>query len=365
MTGPRPVFVVGYMHSGTTLVRNILARNQTVYSSRGETKYFDLRDFVRGRFERLDEPPVRMEYLRFAVDLIEGTDNLKVFLSPDVAPVTPAERVVRLLGDPAALQGGHDALFVRTFDALAREAGRETWLEKTPSNVNHVERILRVAPAARFVEVVRDPRDVVASKKTRRRNAVEGERYKPDQRRRKRLANAYDPALDALGWKSAIRAGRMAARRHEGRVHRVRYEDLVERPEERTRELCAFLDLEFDPAMLDVGYRNTAAWRGRKQAGAGRRGGISGDSVGRWRQVLEGPETALCQWMAGRDAVSAGYAPVTVPVRHRLRAALRLGSSVVDLVARVGRRWRLGGRGFGMFVVDSWRRRIRFLRERP
>jgi len=275
--------------------------------------------------------------------------------------VTPVERVEALFGPSGPAESDPDALFVGTLDALARAAGAGVWLEKTPSNVYHVDRILRVAPDARFVEVVRDPRDIVASKKVRRANTLGGDRYRPEDRAVKRLAHAYDPLLDALGWKTAIRAGDAATRRHPGRVHRIRYEDLVRDPEARTREICAFAGVAYEETMLAVGYSNRADRADRTR---GVRGGVSTASVGRWREVLEPAEVALCQWAAGRDAVDLGYDPEPVGLADRMRGAAGLGRSMVDVGARIGRRWRLGGRRFVRLVLGSYVQRVRLLGKR-
>ena len=68
----------------------------------------------------------------------------------------------------------------------------------------------------------------------------------------KNLEKAYDPLWDSLSWKSTVLALRRASARWPGRFLSVRYEDLVSDPEGRVREICAFLGLDFDPAMLGI-----------------------------------------------------------------------------------------------------------------
>ena len=86
---------------------------------------------------------------------------------------------------------------------------------------------------ARFVHVIRDGRSVALS-------------Y---------LEQSWGPSSVVKGasyWQRNVRAGRRAG--GELGPHRyleVRYEDLVTAPEGQIRRLCQFVDLEFDPPMVD------------------------------------------------------------------------------------------------------------------
>jgi hypothetical protein len=48
---PPPFFVVGYMHSGTTMLIRMLERHSAVYAGRGETKFFDFLPVTRRHFD--------------------------------------------------------------------------------------------------------------------------------------------------------------------------------------------------------------------------------------------------------------------------------------------------------------------------
>ena len=61
----------------------------------------------------------------------------------------------------------------------------------------------------------------------------------------------------------------------------VRYEDLVGRPEASLQEVCAFLGISWDPAMLEFStqrgrVRTASVWQVREP--------LHSRSVGRWRQ---------------------------------------------------------------------------------
>ncbi len=87
-------------------------------------------------------------------------------------------------------------------------------------------------PEARFIHLIRDGRDVAAS--------VRGLPFAPG-----------DGSIEAIAadWRDRIAAGR---RDSAGLAHlrEVRFERLVHEPELVLRELCEFLELPFDAAML-------------------------------------------------------------------------------------------------------------------
>ena len=225
-------------------------------------------------------------------------------------------------------------------------------MEKTPSHVFHIEAILEAIPDARFVEITRDPRDVLASKKTRRETVWSTDRYAAHEREQKHLEKAYHPLWDALAWKSAISAGRQARARHPERTLRVRYEDLVTDAEGTVRGICQFLDLPFEPAMLDVSISNAADWNQRSE-----HKGIYTQSLGRWQKTLTPAEIALCETVLARELDELGHDRAEVGPWARVQAGELALRSAAHLVVRLHRRWRMGGTGFLQAVARDYARR--------
>lgn len=132
------------------------------------------------------------------------------------------------------------------FDLLTARAVRhehEFLCEKTPSNALVFEELIDLFPEAKFIFVVRDPRDVVASMKT--------------VKQRYRMNGEVEPAFcrDAYASAQTIRSyldkGYSASNKSD-RVLVVHYEDVVREPETTLRNVCAFLNIEFDPKMLRI-----------------------------------------------------------------------------------------------------------------
>lgn len=136
-------------------------------------------------------------------------------------------------------------LLTGLFDTPLAADPRKVLIEKTSLNVAAFEQLGRMLPGAKFIHVVRDGRDVAASLLERDWRDANGQPHphvsRPD------AALKYWGDLTGIG----LRAERALA----GRIHRVRYEDLVKRPKPTLTALTDFLGLKYEPAMLHFAGR--------------------------------------------------------------------------------------------------------------
>jgi hypothetical protein len=125
------------------------------------------------------------------------------------------------------------------FDQYAARHGKRRAGEKTPDNTAVMGEIAAILPETHFVHVIRDPRDTVLSWQ------------------KAWFAPTRDVGMLAAAWQKIVTMAR-----HSGataaRYVEVRYEDLVLKPEETLRKLCAFLALDFVPAMVDASAQGAA-----------------------------------------------------------------------------------------------------------
>jgi hypothetical protein len=120
-----------------------------------------------------------------------------------------------------------------TFHAWARVHGKNRWGDKTPRYVECMPVILGLFPDARFVHLVRDGRNVALS-------------YADIPFGPKTAAKAAEL------WARRVRVGMEQGRSMErGHYIEMVYEDLVEDPLGEVKTLCDFIDLEFEPDMLN------------------------------------------------------------------------------------------------------------------
>lgn len=146
-----------------------------------------------------------------------------------------------------------DASFRQLFQELlrpAREAGKDVvWVaEKTPSNIQAVAALTALFPDAKFLHVMRDGRDVLASHQdVRSRMLAQGDlsRYARTHFSLRRVS---------ARWNAAVAAHLQAAHDPElrDRYLLVRYEDLVTGPNDETRLRDRPLECQREPTSLSA-----------------------------------------------------------------------------------------------------------------
>jgi omega-hydroxy-beta-dihydromenaquinone-9 sulfotransferase len=356
MKSLRRVFVVGSMHSGTSLLLQILSKNKQALGSHGETKFFDSLPMITRKFPDLNDDETLKACIAFTAGVIHSGGTVGYDLSRKgiwIKKTYPeVEQLLSQVWKSATSQRRYGSLFCLVFDEMARIAGRSVWIEKTPTHVHHMDTILQDIPDAYFIEIVRDPRDILASKKKRRHDVWHSERYVPERRSLKHLEKGYDPLWDTLAWKSAVRASAAIHKTHSSQIYSLRYEDLVTSPETEVRSLCNFLGLDYEPSMIDVTYRISA-----DLSRTGHQRGITTDAVGRWQRILDPKELAVCQLVA-KEMENLGYQKAPIPISSYLAVPFLLLISFIEFGQRLYRKGRLAGSGYVWNVVLNYSKRL-------
>jgi Sulfotransferase family len=291
----RPVFVVGTSRSGTSMLREMLNRQSTLWVVR-ETHYFDdlrprLGDRARIPVNAVDR--ARCEaYFRALAHRAYGQQG-----DPSQGEIDADElgREARRLGDTP------DAFFEAFCRIRARENGKARWGEKTPRHVFRIPDLLDAFPSAQVVCLVRDPRAMVASYRDWKRKAATGE--SPEEiRDRMRVQKSYNVVLQALLWRSAMQAALGAVERFgPNRVLLQPYEALVSDPEAGLRGLCTWLGVDYEAAMLGVPVVHSSYVESAIEVG------VSTTPVERWRSKLSPAEVSVIQACCGRLMNRLGY----------------------------------------------------------
>jgi hypothetical protein len=204
-----PVFIVGAWRSGTTLLRVTLNRHSQLAMWDGETAYFPLLYTRRRAFGDPADPRNRERIV----------DKYLAVKWVQEAGLDLAVLRERMLAEGVSWR----ALFLSMIQTYAGE--------KTPSHALHVETLCAWFPGCSIIHLVRDPRDAISS--------------------RIRMPRANRSVLvGACEWRLFNRAALAVSGRDE--YLRVKYEDLVTRPEEQLRRICGHIGLEYEESMLNA-----------------------------------------------------------------------------------------------------------------
>lgn len=215
-------FVVGCPRSGTTIVQAMLARHPDVFTL-PETGFFPR---MLGELDyRMGDEGARARRRTVARRLgLTRRYGRREFaaLQRDLLGEVGARTRAPLFLDICVKR------FIAMLDGLAEDAGRATWVEKTPQHLVYLPEIEHYVPDARFVHVIRPGMDVLAS-------VTDAELR-------------YDNKAFTGGLMLWMRRWNRAAEIHRSRIgdpnhHFVFLEDLVRNPAEEWQRLCGFLNL--------------------------------------------------------------------------------------------------------------------------
>jgi len=304
--GPRPpeaIFVVGVSRSGTTLMRNVLNSHSRIAIA-PENHYLGhllpgagYRRLFRQDGDLADDAAIGRIVARIYSEAFQRDDRIR-----PVSPywrwvkrhVPPEELEARLLAAPRTEQGQFDA-FLRAF---ADARGATVIGEKTPAHVAFADTLMDWYPGARVVHMIRDPRGVYVSELRRRLETPTAIPYRW-LNRLPLVFRAFVLLQTTWAWAGAVRWHRRLRRRYPGSYRLVRFRDLVQQPEVTIRELCAFLGVGFEPAMLEQEVTSRGVTLGTS--------GFDATAADRWRDSISTREAAWIGRLLGRRLDEMGY----------------------------------------------------------
>ena len=154
-------------------------------------------------------------------------------------------------------------------------------IEKSPPHIFYIEQIRKMFPDSKMIFLVRDPRDVVAS--------LKGCDW-----------STSNVLVNARVWRNGVeRFGRHG--------HIVRYEKLVHDASQEMSALCAYLQIEFDVAVLD--QKTSDQIEEKTKSSSNSLKPITTAFVGSYTSRLSKPERELeiVQWVCRNQMLSLGY----------------------------------------------------------
>jgi len=220
-------FIVGRPRTGSTLLRTLFDAHPNVtipvewplilalYKRFGHISQWDktkLEEFYNGLFE-----PLRFKYWNItnwpSVNLEQLHEDLL-----GCAGETSFETLIKVVY-------AHYNSFFEKKEILL-------FGDKNPVYSNQAADLAKIFPSAKFIHLTRDYRDNIVS-------MLDVDFEMPNV------------ALLAYRWKYSYRRIEAAATQNPGRFLRIRYEDLVNEPKVSFINLCGFLEIPFEPSVLE------------------------------------------------------------------------------------------------------------------
>jgi hypothetical protein len=248
------VFIVGNSRSGTTMMMRIMNNHSMVHSI-NEPHFFE-----KMWTPKDDGVPINAK-VAFGIYAKLFTGQRAGFFEPVEKHVSKYKKeidqlVVQLGEGPSRL-----AVYASFLKYETEVNGKSIPCEKTPQNIFYVREILDKFPNARIINMVRDPRAVMLSQKRKWKRRALGADFMT-KKETLRLQINYHPLAVSKLWNAAISAAKLFA--NEPRFLTVRFEDILQTPDETVKSICAFADFPFEPGMLQVPHAGSSSEADKK-----------------------------------------------------------------------------------------------------
>ncbi len=290
----RACFVAGQAKSGTTLLVALLDNHPELLVLPEETAYFPTvltKYGPRGRraqFDYLTKESLsnvlfggpckwgKRDYFYFPTARFLQTFDQMAFDPVNVE----RDLLVIMLEAYAATLG-------RSLDSITR------WIEKTPANRKYLPAIHSRFPHARILVTMRDPRAIFAAQ-----IALE----------KTRQLGTFSTYYCISHWREVAKVALRAKKGEDKTLILVPYEKLILEPAEWMKQICAFLEIEYDPAIVLTPTKAGKFWEGNSatETAFSR---ISTEPLTRWQSDLSEEEIGWVEWHCRDLMPEFGYEP--------------------------------------------------------
>ena len=308
-----PVFLVGAPRSGTTMLAAMLASHPAI-SVGPETQFFS-----KLPLEDLEQAARAEEWPHAATSLL---------MSLTLADQSVAELFETSQSEISSFLADRERSITAMLESLtlpfAAKRSKQRWAEKTPNHIQNLETIRQLWPAAPIIRIIRDARDVGLSTR--------------------KLPTFSDHVLPNIYVWQQWNGGAEDFLDNDPLSLTIRYEDLVDMPQEVLKQVCELIGEEFDPAMIEFGTAardvssDNEGWK--KQVSAS----LTSSRKYAWKRDLPQEIRDVCDLVCHELLVKHGYESGPEPTRtfHAFRMSreyIEQQEGALIKAARSGRRW--------------------------
>ncbi len=298
----RPLFIFGCYRSGTSLLRLILNAHPNIFIPE-ETQFIPHIGKVINKYGNLEKQENLNHLLRDICSLLRRKARWEKLPSP--------KRIKSFLPQKPNYADVIRGVILSMVDGDIKDL--KYWGDKTPKYINSFQYLSQLYPDAKFINIIRDGRDVAASVK------------------KEPFWGGRTPLMVAEEWNYRILNGLLGEiSLGKKRFFTVQYERLVSNPETTLKEITDFLDIDFDKSMLMFYKTPSAKELSRFARHKNVMKPISTASVGRYKTVLTKKEIRIFENEAGNSLLALGY-----PVNPSSLIAVQTTFKLYDFLFRV------------------------------
>ena len=289
-----PVFIVGCPRSGTSYLYHLLLSAGGFAEFHTQMNVFDVLEPIYGDLSsESSRRRMMQEWLGSKAFQVSGlnADEIEKKIISDCHSASDFLRIV--------------------MEEVSRQQGVDRWVDSTPTNAPHMLRINHDFPDAKFVHIIRDPRDLALSL-----DKKGWTRPLPGDKSNSLLAAA-------VYWEWIVRKARKYGEQLGADYMETRYEDLVQTPAPELSKIGAFLacDLDYDRIKArSVGSIAKPLTSFKEDLSKG-----SFSPVGRWKDKFPANQLAEFEALIGPYMQQMGYALSTSGRNGSLSTKTRRG----------------------------------------
>ena len=209
-----PVFIVGMPRSGTTLISNML-------NASGEL-YFDVETHVFEVYSKWKRKRIPYSFIDFYFNMYANTNPNFQYLNLEKLEI---ERLI--------IECKKSDSIDKTIELIcsfgSKKKGIQRWGEKTPGHCIYINKIIKIFPSAKIINIVRDPRDVYYSQC----NLIWGKK-------------------NPVSFCKLYRRNYAVLEKHSANFYykSFKYEELLENPEETLKAICDFAKISYSNDLI-------------------------------------------------------------------------------------------------------------------
>ena len=249
------IFIVGLSRSGTTLMRNILNQSDWIAISRENHFLGHLvgAEGMRQKFRKFGDLSNDQNVHKLVDHLYSGgSERSSWFRRASSHWRWITRRVDRNEFAQKLLETDRSerAFFILLMQLFADKKGKPIMGEKTPAHFRYVETLLNWFPEAKIIHMMRDPRGIFISEWRRRQTEAQSFPYQ-QLKRLPFLMKLVILLQTTITWREGARRCRENQQKYPNNYYTQSFENLVSNPEMQIKELCAYIGVPFQPAMLE------------------------------------------------------------------------------------------------------------------